>query len=126
MRLYSCLCKQDGRTNYPISPLLLGHEIERFNAPASTHLNCLVHKIIYILTLLWSLFTTVKTHSKTILYSTFDLPGIQILIIDAQENYFVFSWVLVTYKLIQLHIRKFRSACFFFFGLHFRCMWFEF
>jgi hypothetical protein len=65
---------------------------------------------------------TVKTHSKTIPFSTFDLPGIQILIIDAQENYFVFSWVLVIYKLIRLHIRKFISACFFFFGLHFHCM----
>ncbi len=61
MRLYLCLCKQDGRTNYPISPLLLGHEIERFIAPASTHLNCLVHKIIYILTLLLSLFYNCKS-----------------------------------------------------------------
>jgi hypothetical protein len=60
MRLYLCLCKQYGRTNYPISPLLLGHEIERFIAPASTHLNCLVHKIIYILRLLWSPFYNCK------------------------------------------------------------------
>jgi hypothetical protein len=44
----------------PISPLLLGHEIEPFIAPASTHLNYWVHKIIYILTLLWSLFYDCK------------------------------------------------------------------
>jgi hypothetical protein len=36
--------------------LLLGHEIERFIAHASTHLNRLIHKIVNILTLLCSLF----------------------------------------------------------------------